>query len=128
LATSPRLRSARSKITVALFSYGTLQQRDVQLATYGRALEGSPDTLVGYRLASLIISDPRVVELSGKPVHMIARETGSIADRIPGFVFEISEAELAATDRYEVDVYSRVEVTLDSGRLAFAFVGKPVKA
>jgi len=128
LATSPRLRSARSKITVALFSYGTLQQRDVQLATYGRALEGSPDTLVGYRLASLIISDPRVVELSGKQVHMIARETGSIADRIPGFVFEISEAELAATDRYEVDVYSRVEVTLDSGRLAFAFVGKPVKA
>src|SRR6478672_8261729 len=80
LATSPRLRSARSKITVALFSYGTLQQRDVQLATYGRALEGSPDTLVGYRLASLIISDPRVVEISGKPIHTIARETGANTD------------------------------------------------
>jgi len=118
----------RRRSTVALFSYGTLQQREVQLATYGRELDGSPDTLVGYRLASLIISDPRVVELSGKPVHTIARETGANTDRIAGFVFDISEAELAATDRYEVDVYSRTEVTLESGRVAFVFVGKPMKA
>src|SRR6516164_2340798 len=101
---------------VALFSYGTLRQREVQLATYRRELEGAPDSLTGYRLASLIISDPRVVEISGKPVHMIARASGSSDDRIDGFVFEISEDELAATDRYEVDVYARVEVTLESGR------------
>ena len=31
-----------------LFSYGTLQQQNVQLATFGRLLKGSPDSLVGF--------------------------------------------------------------------------------
>ena len=109
--------------TVRLFAYGTLQQREVQLATYGRELDGTPDALTGYRLEPLHISDPEVVRLSGKAVHNIARETGDPADRIPGMVFELSEAELAATDRYEVDVYARIEVTLESGTRAFVYVG-----
>ena len=33
-----------------LFTYGTLQLEEVQLATFGRVLEGRPDALVGYRL------------------------------------------------------------------------------
>ena len=108
-----------------LFSYGTLQQREVQLATYGRELEGAPDTLSGYRLASLIISDPQVVTLSGKTVHMIARATGNPADRITGMLFELSDAELAASDAYEVDAYSRVAVTLESGRDAWVYIATP---
>src|SRR5438105_14027510 len=100
--------------TIALFSYGTLQQREVQLATYGRELGGTPDVLTGYRLAPLTITDPRVVELSGKAVHAIARATGDLDDRIPGILFELNEEELAATDAYEVDVYARVEVALES--------------
>ncbi|PLY45749.1 UDP-N-acetylmuramate--alanine ligase [Janthinobacterium sp. ROICE36] len=39
-----------------LFSYGTLQQADVQLATFGRLLDSRPDQLPGYRLALLAIS------------------------------------------------------------------------
>ena len=58
---------------------------------------------------------------------MIARASGAADDRIEGVVFEVSEAELAATDRYEVDVYARAEVTLESGRVAWAYVGKPLK-
>ena len=50
---------------VALFSYGTLQQSEVQLATYGRPLDGTPDALVGYRLERVLIEDPHVVQLSG---------------------------------------------------------------
>ena len=99
--------------TVRLFAYGTLQQREVQLANYGRPLDGTPDVLGGYRLEPLTITDPEVVRLSGKAVHTIACATGNPADRIPGVVFELTEAELAATDRYEVDVYGRVEVTLE---------------
>ena len=34
-----------------LFSYGTLRQRDVQRALFGRELEMQPDALTGYRLA-----------------------------------------------------------------------------
>jgi len=33
---------------VWLFSYGTLQQGDVQFATFGRRLEGRADALPGY--------------------------------------------------------------------------------
>jgi gamma-glutamylcyclotransferase (GGCT)/AIG2-like uncharacterized protein YtfP len=109
--------------TVRLFAYGTLQQREVQLATYGRPLEGTADALSGYRLEPLTITDPDVVRLSGKAVHNIARHSGDPADHIPGVVFALTEAELAATDKYEVDVYARVEVTLDSGTRALVYVG-----
>lgn len=108
---------------VLLFSYGTLRQREVQLATYGRELAGQPDSLAGYRLEPLAISDPRVVALSGKAVHHIACATGDPADRIEGTVFELSREELDSTDAYEVDAYARAEVTLESGRKAFVYVG-----
>jgi gamma-glutamylcyclotransferase (GGCT)/AIG2-like uncharacterized protein YtfP len=107
---------------VLLFSYGTLRQKAVQLANYGRELDGAPDALVGYRLQALVISDPRVVELSGKAVHNIACATGNPADRIEGVVFELSREELESTDAYEVDAYARVEVILESGRNAFVYV------
>jgi gamma-glutamylcyclotransferase (GGCT)/AIG2-like uncharacterized protein YtfP len=109
--------------TVRLFAYGTLRQHEVQMATYGRLLEGTADVLGGYRLEPLAISDPEVVRLSGKAVHRIARQTGDPADRIPGVVFMLTEEELAATDRYEVDVYARVEVRLESGTRALVYVG-----
>jgi gamma-glutamylcyclotransferase (GGCT)/AIG2-like uncharacterized protein YtfP len=108
---------------VLLFSYGTLRQGEVQRATYGRLLDGQPDSLRGYRLAPLPISDPEVVRISGKAVHSIARRTGDPADRIEGVVFRLTAAEIAATDRYEVDVYARVEVELASGCRAFVYVG-----
>src|SRR4051812_1606484 len=109
---------------LALFSYGTLQLPAVQQATYGRLLEGEADVLAGYRLVSLVISDPAVTQLSGSGVHAIARFTGDRADRIPGLVFKITQAELEATDSYEVDAYSRVEAVLESGRPAWVYVGK----
>lgn len=110
---------------IALFSYGTLRQREVQLANYGRELHGEPDELAGYRLEPVVIGDPRVVELSGKAVHMIARATGDPSDRISGIVFMLSDAELGATDAYEDAPYSRVEVALESGRRAWAYVAGP---
>ncbi len=112
-------------MSVLLFSYGTLQQREVQLATYGRTLSGSRDALAGYRLQPLAINDPHVVAISGKAVHTIACETGNPADRVEGMVFELGEAELTATDVYEVDAYARAEVSLESGRRAWAYVGAP---
>lgn len=106
-----------------LFSYGTLRQPEVQRATYGRLLEGRPDSLAGYRLVPLAISSAEVMRLSGKAVHAIARRTGRSEDRIEGVVFELSAAELEATDAYEVDAYARREVRLESGLAAFAYVG-----
>jgi gamma-glutamylcyclotransferase (GGCT)/AIG2-like uncharacterized protein YtfP len=109
-----------------LFSYGTLQQREVQQATYGRLLMGTRDSLTGYRLEPLAIEDADVVRLSGKAVHMIARHTGDPSDRIAGTCFHITDQELAMTDTYEVADYLRAEVQLESGQRGFVYVGQPV--
>ena len=109
---------------VLLFSYGTLRQPEVQRVNYGRLLEGRPDALRGYRLAPLAISDPEVVRISGKAVHSIACRSDDPADLIEGIVLRLSAAELAATDRYEVDVYARIEAELASGTRAFVYVGQ----
>jgi gamma-glutamylcyclotransferase (GGCT)/AIG2-like uncharacterized protein YtfP len=113
---------------IALFSYGTLQQLEVQRANYGRELEGEPDALIGYRLEPVTIDDEHVVGVSGKAVHTITRFTGDSADRVSGMLFSLTEAELTATDAYEVSTYARVEVTLESGRTAFVYVGGAVTA
>jgi gamma-glutamylcyclotransferase (GGCT)/AIG2-like uncharacterized protein YtfP len=60
--------------------------------------------------------------LSGKSQHMIAKR-GDAGDEVKGIVFEITSAELAAADRYEVAEYSRVLVTLKSGVKAWVYVG-----
>jgi hypothetical protein len=112
-----------NEASVSLFSYGTLQQANVQLAIFGRLLEGRPDTLPGFALAPLPITDPQVVATSGAAVHTIARRTGDPADLVPGLVFGITPAELAAADAYEVDAYARIEVRLGSGTMAFIYVG-----
>ncbi len=105
-----------------LFSYGTLQQEQVQLATFGRLLKGSSDRLGGYCLGQLVIDDEQVVATSGEAVHSIAQLTEGTDQSVPGTLFEITEAELAEADRYEVEAYQRIEVTLMSGRTAWAYV------
>jgi len=115
--------NAADHATIALFSYGTLQLPEVQRATYGRLLEGTPDVLTGYRLVPLAISSAEVVALSGEPVHMIACRTGDGGERIEGVIYRITPAELEATDAYEGDAYARREVTLASGAAAFIYVG-----
>lgn len=108
--------------SIPLFSYGTLRLREVQLANYGRELECEPDVLPGHRLEPIEIDDPEVVRVSGKKVHTIARPTGNADDRVEGVVLLLTEQELATTDGYETDAYSRVEVTLESGRTAWVYV------
>jgi hypothetical protein len=116
---------ARMDQSIGLFSYGTLQLEAVQRSVFGRLLNGEPDAMVGWGLVPLRITDPEVIEKSGMAVHTIARRTGDPADRVPGVVYFITAADLAAADAYEVDAYGRVEVELASGRKAFVYVGSP---
>jgi gamma-glutamylcyclotransferase (GGCT)/AIG2-like uncharacterized protein YtfP len=69
----------------------------------------------------IAINDPAVVALSGKSQHFIARRSDA-GDEVSGMVFEISAAELAAADRYEVAEYTRVLVRLRSGIKAWVYV------
>ena len=98
-----------------LFSYGTLQQKNVQLANFGRVLSGSKDILQGYIVAEVEITDERVLRESGKAFHPILRFTANAQDEVAGTVFELTEAELAQADDYEVDAYVRSSARLKSG-------------
>jgi gamma-glutamylcyclotransferase (GGCT)/AIG2-like uncharacterized protein YtfP len=114
--------------TERLFSYGTLQQENVQLATFGRLLEGTPDALVGFAVQLVEIRDPQVIAASGKTHHPGVVRSGRPADRVAGTVFEITPAELAAADAYEVYEYERVEAELASGRRAWVYVLRTEKS
>ncbi|MEN5139958.1 gamma-glutamylcyclotransferase family protein [Pseudomonas juntendi] len=111
-----------SAYPVLLFSYGTLQDKAVQLANFGRALSGQADRMPGYRLDWIEITDPDVLATSGKSHHPIVSPSSQANDSVAGMVFQISEDELAAADRYEVADYKRVAVTLPSGLTAWVYV------
>lgn len=109
-------------MTELLFSYGTLRQPEVQRATFGRVVPGRADAIVGYDLDYVTITDPHVVATSGSDRHPILRPTDRADAHVDGMVFEISEAELAAADEYEVDDYRRIAVPLRSGASAWVYV------
>jgi gamma-glutamylcyclotransferase (GGCT)/AIG2-like uncharacterized protein YtfP len=108
--------------TELLFSYGTLRERDVQVTTFGRELDGRIDAIVGYELDYVTITDPQVIATSGSDRHPILRPSERPDAEIEGSLYEISQADLAAADEYEVDDYQRVSVPLRSGGRAWVYV------
>ena len=104
-----------------LFSYGTLRQPEVQSTLFGRLVPTVDDTLPGFRLETVTITDPEVIATSGSAVHPILRRADA-ADTVAGAFLELDEAELAAADDYEVDDYERVSVVLASGLKAWVYV------
>lgn len=106
-----------------LFSYGTLQEEGVQLATFGRLLEGQRDELPGFEPSLARIEDPQDVAASGKTHHANVTFNGRNESHVCGTVFEITDAELAAADRYEQRAaYERIAAVLASGRQAWVYV------
>ncbi|QIB47756.1 gamma-glutamylcyclotransferase family protein [Streptomyces aureoverticillatus] len=106
----------------SLFTYGTLQMCEVQLARFGRLLPGRRDALPGYRTTEIWITDPDVIAISGTDRHLLVVPSDDPADAVEGAVLELTDEELAAADDYEVDDYARVEVTLVSGAKAWAYL------
>ncbi|CCQ12791.1 hypothetical protein PALB_37310 [Pseudoalteromonas luteoviolacea B = ATCC 29581] len=107
-----------------LFSYGTLQQTDVQLTTFGRILDGQHDELVGFEIKLIEIRDPTVIKTSGKTHHPILIRSGDKNAKVSGMVFDITDNELDHADKYEVDDYIRVETKLNSGQFSWVYVAK----
>ncbi|MER5931811.1 gamma-glutamylcyclotransferase family protein [Streptomyces sp. NPDC002054] len=94
----------------------------MQLARFGRLLEGSPDALPGYTTTTVRITDPDVIAASGTDLHPLVLPSAQETDAVEGTLFRITESELAAADDYEVDDYIRSEVLLRSGVTAWAFL------
>lgn len=106
-----------------LFSYGTLQHESVQLSTLGRRLNGERDELPGFEPSLVRIEDPQVAATTGKTHHANVKFNGNEDSRVPGMVFEVTDAEFASVDEYEVaSLYKRVAARLASGRQAWVYV------
>lgn len=101
---------------IKLFTYGTLQQTDVQEELFGRRLVGTPETLVGYALEEI-----QIEEEFGLIDYEILVETGNPTDTINGIVYEVTQKELNQADLYEGMNYKRVEVHLQSDQKAWAY-------
>ena len=100
-----------------LFSYGTLQQENVQMSTFGRRLQGQHDELPQY--------EPSKVPAAGGGFHANVTFNGRSDSRVKGTVFEVTDAELAAADRYEEPAaYVRIAVSLASGRQTWVYVSR----
>lgn len=96
-----------------LFSYGSLQRTEVQLATFDRPLAGAADELVGFDL---------VPPGAGVSPHANVVPSGE-SSRVRGTVFDVTESELAAADEYERrDGYVRIMARLSSGRSTWVYI------
>ncbi|MGK4580757.1 GDSL-type esterase/lipase family protein [Kitasatospora sp. HPMI-4] len=110
-----------------LFSFGTLQDEQVQTALFGRTVPTAAASLVGYTTKPLVIVDESVIATSGQDVHLtLERRFGATVE---GSVLHLSDRELAAADAYEVDDYTRRRVLLASGETAWAYLdAKPLRS
>ncbi|MFI9723975.1 GDSL-type esterase/lipase family protein [Streptomyces sp. NPDC052396] len=110
-----------------LFSFGTLLDKRVQTALFGRAVPSSAASLAGYTTRPLPITDPSVISTSGLDVHLtLERKIGAAVE---GAVLHLTDQDLAAADAYEVDDYVRRRVLLSSGESAWAYLdAKPLRA
>ena len=103
--------------TIFLFSYGTLQRKDVQFDTFGRELRGRKDSLPGY---------VRAITEAGGVLYYNIEPSSSPDDAVSGTVFEITEQELAVADTYEKGLtYRRIFVRLQSGVEAWVYTQSP---
>lgn len=99
-----------------LFAYGTLRDQDVQENLFGRILQGTPETLIGYELNEI-----QIEEEFGLEHYPIIMETNDSNDTISGVLYEVTMRELQQADLYEGLHYKRVEVLLQSNQKAWAY-------
>jgi gamma-glutamylcyclotransferase (GGCT)/AIG2-like uncharacterized protein YtfP len=112
--------------TENLFSYGTLRSEAVQLATFGRKLEGKADILVGYNLTMIPIRDQDPAANNGETHYQNIQFTGNESDFVEGVVFGVTKKEIERADAYEeVADYKRVLVQLRSGINTWVYLNCP---
>jgi gamma-glutamylcyclotransferase (GGCT)/AIG2-like uncharacterized protein YtfP len=113
--------SIEPRETENLFSYGTLQKAEVQLATFGRTLEGEADTLIGYVLMLIQIQDEDFARKNGAQQRNL-HFTGINSDTVEGTVLRVTKNELELADSYEPAEYQRILVKLSSGLDAWVYL------
>jgi gamma-glutamylcyclotransferase (GGCT)/AIG2-like uncharacterized protein YtfP len=105
-----------------LFSYGTLQKEKTQLELFGRKLQGSADTLWGYKIIPIEIRDKLFLSKGENKYQKTLMATSDRNDLVKGSVLELSSDELLLADKYEPDNYKRIKVKLESGKEAWIYI------
>ncbi|MDA6068445.1 gamma-glutamylcyclotransferase [Flavobacterium sp. AC] len=98
------------------FSYGTLRSKEIQMRVFNRILNGTPDQLNGHKLKDLQIEEEFGIE-----DYHVAVASENPSDTIKGILFTISTEDLAKIDLFESNAYKRVQVTLNSGTVAWIY-------
>jgi gamma-glutamylcyclotransferase (GGCT)/AIG2-like uncharacterized protein YtfP len=97
-----------------LFAYGTLQDTAVQQYVFQRPLEGQPDTLPGYVISTKKMYDRYLVL---EPGH-------KAGDEVHGMSYRLGAQDLLKADVYEGPAYTRIRLSLKSGRMAWVYLEK----
>lgn len=108
--------------TELLFSYGTLQRKEVQLDTFGRKLKGTLDSLSNYRIEMIEVHDENFVAKNGSAPQRNLKYTGRALDIVEGTVLELTREELEQADNYEPAEYKRKLVQLMSKVKAWVYL------
>ena len=77
--------------------------------------------LKGYRISPIEITDKAFLDKGGDQYQNIIIHSDNPHDKVEGTVFELSEDELLAADKYEPFNYKRVLIVLESGKSAWIY-------
>lgn len=95
-----------------LFSYGTLQDENVQKEIFGKTLVGVPGVLCGYKKIK--------INIDGNSFPLIVKSNENA--EIKGTLYNISQSELIKVDDYEGPAYGRIRANLKNGREVLVYV------
>lgn len=95
-----------------LFTYGTLQDLQVQEYIFGRTLTGVPGALLGFKK----------MENAVYGRYPLVLQTKNLEDKVGGTMYEVSEADLKKADIYETSAYKREKFLLESGTMAWVYI------
>lgn len=100
-----------------LFSYGTLQSKEIQMQVFNKLLIGTEDQLAGYKLKAL-----QIEEEFGMEDYFVAMPSDNPQDAVQGIAFAVSSDDLIKADQFESNAYKRVPITLQSGTTAWIYI------
>ena len=100
-----------------LFSYGTLQSKEIQMQVFNKLLTGTEDQLAGYKLKEL-----QIEEEFGMEDYFVAMPSENPLDAVQGIAFAISTDDLTKADQFESNAYKRIQITLKSGTIAWIYI------
>ncbi|MCG9971249.1 gamma-glutamylcyclotransferase family protein [Christiangramia crocea] len=102
-----------------LFVYGTLRDEKIRQNIFGRRIKGREDLLAGYEKYSI-----RIPDNSSGNFYPAIRPSKKEKSTVKGMVLRLKEEELSMADSYEGNSYFREKLKLQSGIIAWAYIGK----